>query len=65
MDNKAEEKKRALLQEEQEREREEQRVTGLMQIRRQMLRMAFEAEKVRQVLHLHLEHNWQVWGVVH
>ena len=48
MDNKAEEKKRALLQEEQEREREEQRVAGLMQIRRQMLRMAFEAEKVRQ-----------------
>ena len=48
MNNKAEEKKRALLQEEQEREREEQRVTGLMQIRRQMLRMAFEAEKVRQ-----------------
>ena len=48
MENEAEEKKRVLLQEEQEREREEQRVAGLMQIRRQMLRRAFEAEKVRQ-----------------
>ena len=48
MENEAEEKKRVLLQEEQEREREEQRVAGLMQIRRQKLRRAFEAEKVRQ-----------------